>query len=62
MEKLLVKLMFIAAIAQLGLTLHDFQDCRKKECLVRIERASRNILDVDWRPITILSEEAARFK
>jgi hypothetical protein len=62
MEKLLVKLMVIAAIAKLGISIHDFEDCHSRECLARIEQSSRNILKVDWKPISVFPEEAKRFR
>ena len=57
MEKLLVKLMFIAAIGQLGMSLHDFQNCHSRQCLQHIEKKSRDVLNIDWKPISIWPED-----
>ncbi len=62
MENLLIKLMVIAAIMQLGISIHDFEECHTRECLARIEKSSRNILNVDWKPISVFPEEAKRFR
>ena len=49
MENILVKLIVIAAIAQLGITLHDFLNCRNRECMGRVEKASRKVLSESRR-------------
>jgi hypothetical protein len=62
MYSLLIKLMVIAALIQLGISLSEFENCHSRQCLRKIEKASRDILGVDWRPITIFPEEANRFR
>jgi hypothetical protein len=62
MENLLIKIMFLAAITQLGLTLHDFVDCHDRACMGRIEAKSRKVLDVGWKPMSVFPEEAKRFR
>lgn len=61
MYKLLIRLMLIAALAQLGISLKDFANCRSRECVSRIEKASREVLKVEWCPISVFPEEARRF-
>jgi len=62
MYNLLIKLMLIAALAELGFSLSQVEKCRSKECAMRIERASRDVLRVDWKPISVFPEEAKRFR
>jgi hypothetical protein len=62
MYSLLIRLMVLAALTQLGISLASFRDCTSRPCLARIEEASRDILRVDWRPISIFPEEARKFR
>ena len=62
MHELLVKIMIAAALVQLGISISEFKDCRSRECLQKIERRSRDILTVDWKPISVFPEEAERFR
>jgi hypothetical protein len=58
---MLVRLMLLVAVAQLGMSLADFRDCRRRLCLQKIEKRWRDVLKIDWRPISIFPEEAKRF-
>lgn len=60
MYKLLIGLMLVSALHQLGLSLKDFAMCRSRGCAARIERASRRVLQVDWKAISVFPEEAKR--
>ena len=62
MENLLVKLMVIAALAQFGLTLSHVESCHSRQCLQQIEKHSRDILSVDWKPLSVFPKEAKRFR
>jgi len=53
MYNLLVKLMLIAALMQLGISVANYG---------KVEKASRDVLKVDWNPISVFPEEAKRFK
>lgn len=61
MESLLVRLMIIAAIGKLGLAALAGGPCMSRECVTNIERASRNILRIEWKPISVFTEEGKRF-
>ena len=61
MYTLLVRLMALAALTQIGITLASFRDCRSRACFARVEKASRDVLHVDWKPISIFPGEAKRF-
>lgn len=62
MYNILIKLMLIAALAELGFSLSQIEKCGSKECAMRIEKASRDILNVDWKPVSVFPEEARRFR
>jgi len=62
METILVRLMLLAALAQFGITFATFRDCRSRACIARIEKASRDVLKVDWKPIEVWPEEGKRFR
>ncbi len=62
MYNLLVKLMLIAGLAQFGLTLAQVENCHSRECLKQIEKHSRVILNMDWKPITVFPNEAKKFR
>ena len=61
MYNLLIKLMVITALLQLGWAIADFENCYSRQCLQRIEKHSRDILKIDWKPISLFPEEAKRF-
>lgn len=58
----LVKLMILAALNQLGLTLADIVECRSRQCQASLARKSHKILDIQWKPISVFPEEARRFQ
>lgn len=62
MYTFLIKLMLISALFQFGISLSEFRDCGSRQCLQRIEKASRNILKIDWKPISVFPNEAKRFR
>jgi hypothetical protein len=62
MYNLLVKLMLIAGLAQFGLTLVPVENCHSRACLQQIEKHSRDVLKVDWKPITVFPNEAKKFR
>src|SRR4051812_24765052 len=61
MYSILVRLMDVAALTQLSISLTNASDCKSGACLKRIEKASREVLHVDWKPISIFPAEARRF-
>jgi hypothetical protein len=62
MEKLLVKLMVIAALAQLGLNVGSLAHCHSGQCAQAIEKRSRNIMKINGKPLSMFPEEAKRFR
>lgn len=61
MYSILIKLIVAAAFLELGMSISSFKDCPSRACLIRIERASRAVLKIDWKPISVFPEEARRF-
>jgi hypothetical protein len=62
MINLLLKLMLAAALLQFGMRASDVVFCNSRECTGRIEKASREVLQIKWKPISIFPEEAKRFR
>lgn len=62
METLLLRLIFITAVIQLGYAVADFDNCHSRQCVQKIEKASRDVLKINWKPIVIFPEEAKRFR
>lgn len=62
MESLLGKLFLAYALYCLGMSVTEVLSYRSGECLLKIEKAKREVLHVDWKPISIFPEEAKRFK
>jgi hypothetical protein len=63
MYEMLVKLMFIAALMQIGISGVEFSQCvQDRNCMFRIQKASREVLKVDWKPIIIFPKESKRFR
>jgi hypothetical protein len=44
------------------LSLHNIEKCDSRECLARIEKASKRLVDIEWRPISVFPEEAKKFQ
>lgn len=62
MYNLLIKLMVLSALIQLGISADKFFSCRSRQCSSRIEQASRDVLKINWKPISVFPEEAKRFR
>jgi len=43
-------------------SISDFEDCHSRQCTQKIEKASRDVLKINWNPIVIFPEEAQRFR
>ncbi len=62
MYSLLIRLMIISALIQLGISIDRFTSCSSKECSNRIEKAYKDILKINWKPISVFPEEGQRFR
>jgi hypothetical protein len=62
MYKMLIKLIVAVTLLELGINISSFKDCPSRACLIRIEKASRQVLKIDWKPISVFPEEARRFR
>lgn len=61
MYEVMVRLIVGAALLQLGLSLSHIEKCESRMCWNEIQRASRTVLEIDWRPIRMFPEEAKKF-
>jgi hypothetical protein len=62
MYKLLIFLMVTGAVVSFRRS-PGFETCGDQvECTKVVEKMSRKALTVDWRPISVFPEDAARFK
>lgn len=62
MYHLLMKLMLLAALATFGISYAGFFSCPSRACIQQVESRSRDILEIDWKPISVWPEEAKRFQ
>ena len=62
MYDLLIRLMLITACLELGISAKEFYACSHRGCLARMEANSRQILHIDWKPISLFPGEAKRFQ
>jgi hypothetical protein len=62
MYEILIKLIVGATLLQLGLSAASIRECSGHVCLGRLEQASKQVLHVDWKPISVFPEEAKRFR
>ena len=62
MYDLLVKLMLITALMQFGISLTDVEHNHSRSFVQTLEKRSRDVLRIDWKPISVWPEEAKRFR
>lgn len=62
MYRILIFLMVVAALEQFGMTIRDLSKCRSRMCTKQIEKHSRDVLRIDWKPVSVWPEEAERFR
>lgn len=62
MYSLLVRLMFLVGLIELGYSLTGAHGCHSRTCLQMVEEQKRNVLKIDWKPISVWPEEAKRFR
>lgn len=62
MYGLLVRIIVLAALAELGISLVTTQNCHSRHCVVESETYSRKILRIHWKPISVFPEEGSRFR
>lgn len=60
MYSLLIKLMVLAAFMKLGISISEFENCQSRACIQQFEKRSRDVLKIDWKPISVFPKEAQR--
>ncbi|MCB0394464.1 MAG: hypothetical protein KDD25_07885 [Bdellovibrionales bacterium] len=61
MYRLLLILMLSQALSQFGLSQNDFFQFNYQRCANKLERAALQIVNIQWKPISVFPEEAKRF-
>ena len=62
MFRILIILMLLAALSQFGMSVSDVQNCHSRTCMQILEKHSRDVLKIDWKPVSVFPEEAKRFQ
>ena len=62
MYNVLIKLIVGVSLVQLGLSFKDLEKCGSRECLSQLEKASRQVLRIEWKAISVFPEEVRRFR
>lgn len=62
MFRMFILLVALAISEVAGVKIINLGQCRSRECLQQIEKRSRDVLKIDWRPISVFLNEAKRFK
>ena len=62
MDRILVQLIIGAALLQLGISFSKLGDCTSLNCRKEVRRASKDVLKIDWKPISVFPEEAQYFR
>ncbi|MFN8790003.1 MAG: hypothetical protein ACK5Y2_00945 [Bdellovibrionales bacterium] len=62
MNELLLKLFIAAALLDFGHALLRPDTLSTRSGLERIDHATRQVLKIDWKPISVFPEEAKKFK
>jgi len=61
----LIKLIVVASLLELGISVSKigfYGECSSRACWSELQRASHNVLQIDWRPISVFPKEAERFR
>ena len=61
MYNVMIKLIVAAAILELGLSLKHTNQCTSRICWDKLQTTSKQVLKIDWKPISVFQEEAKRF-
>lgn len=61
MYRYLILIMAAVTLSKLGIQLSSL-DCPSRSCVLEIEKASRQILRIEWKPISVFPNESKRFR
>lgn len=62
MHNILLKLIIAGALLELGVNWSQLDDCSGRTCWTKLQRASLQVLQIDWKPISVFPNEAKRFR
>jgi hypothetical protein len=60
--RLLVASMLIAALSELGISIKCFENCHSRQCVKMFQKKALAVLQIDWRPISVFTEEPRRYR
>lgn len=61
MERILVRLLLLAAMVQFGFSSVIFDKCASVECVNPLLKTISKVIRIQWKPISIFPTEAKRF-
>lgn len=61
MYDVLLKLIIAGALLEFGISLSKIDDCSSRACWDHVQQASKQVLKIDWKPISVFPGEAKRF-
>jgi len=62
MYYIFIRFMLARALLQFGISYTEATFCQSRKCAWQLEEKSRDVLKIDWKPISVFPEEAGRFK
>lgn len=62
MYDVLLKLIIAGALLKFGISMSKIDSCSSRACWDHVEQASKQVLKIDWKPISVFPNEAKRFQ
>ncbi len=62
MYDVLIKLIIAGALLEFGFSMSKIENCSSRACWNQVQQASKQVLKIDWKPISVFPEEAKKFK
>lgn len=57
MYTILVRLLVMAALLDLGISLAKIDKCDSRLCLMEVQKASLKVLKIEWKPIRVFPDK-----
>ncbi len=58
----LIKLIVVASLLELGISVSKIGECSSRACWSELQRASHKVMRIDWKPVSVFTKEAERFR
>jgi hypothetical protein len=62
MYEVLLKLIIAGALLEFGISMSKIDDCSSRACWDQVQQASKQVLKIEWKPISVFADEAKRFR